>query len=480
MSGQQGPASEAGAGSRQPLFRSLRVRLLAATIAGLAVALLLAGFALGSLFREHVLQQFRSGLTQQLDQLTAQLDFSATGEPLINTQLLYDPRWQRPYSGLYWQLDQLSADGNRRKGVLRSRSLWDTSLQLHNDALAGPAVHVHETTGPMNSKLLTLARTVRAPDGGDVSWRLIVAADMQQTSEAVRRFTAVLAASLLVLLGLLVIAAWAQVSVGLKPLSALQRSLRDLQSARTARLQGRFPSEVQPLVDDFNRVLDQNREVVERARTQAGNLAHALKTPLTVLENAAAAELASNDGALPRLVQEQVLAARRHVDWHLARARASATQRLPGQRTDVANVVAGLVRVMARMHADIRIETHLPEPPLYFAGEEQDLHEMLGNLLDNACKWAHSSVQVCASLVADAQPPLLRLTVQDDGPGIDDAHYDAVQGRGVRLDESVPGTGLGLAITKELASLYGGSLNLRKADQGLEAIIVLPAIGRGE
>jgi signal transduction histidine kinase len=120
------------------------------------------------------------------------------------------------------------------------------------------------------------------------------------------------------------------------------------------------------------------------------------------------------------------------------------------------------------------------EPPLYFAGEEQDLHEMLGNLLDNACKWAHSSVQVCASLVADAQPPLLRLTVQDDGPGIDDAHYDAVQGRGVRLDESVPGTGLGLAITKELASLYGGSLNLRKADQGLEAIIVLPAIGRGE
>ncbi|MDO9215868.1 MAG: ATP-binding protein, partial [Lacisediminimonas sp.] len=287
MTSRQAPAAQAGAGSRQPLFRSLRVRLLAATIAGLAVALVLAGFALGSLFRDHVLQQFRAGLTQQLDQLTAQLDFSATGEPVIDTQSLYDPRWQRPYSGLYWQLDQLSADGSRRKGVLRSRSLWDTSLQLNSDALAGAAVHVHETTGPMNSKLLTLERSVRAPDGADVSWRLIVAADMQQTSEAVRRFSAVLAASLLVLLVLLALAAWAQVSVGLRPLNALQRSLRDLQSARTPRLQGRFPSEVQPLVDDFNRVLDQNREVVERSRTQAGNLAHALKTPLTVLENAA-------------------------------------------------------------------------------------------------------------------------------------------------------------------------------------------------
>lgn len=470
--------TEAPARQRRPVFHSLRMRLLVATIAGLAVALVLAGFGLGSLFRDHVLQQFQAGLTQQLDQITARLEFSPAGEPMIDAQSLYDPRWQRPYSGLYWQVDQTSPDGSYRRGVLRSRSLWDVSLQLGTDALADAAVHVHQTPGPMNSSLLVLERTVRTAGRMDVSWRLIVAADMSETTRAVQRFTGGLAASLLVLLCLLVMAAWAQVSVGLKPLRTLQRSLRDVQQARSARLQGVFPSEVQPLVDDFNRVLDQNREVLERARTQAGNLAHALKTPLSVLDHAASVELDKDGSALARHVQEQVRAARRHIDWHLARARVSATQRLPGQRTDVGSVVAGLVRVMERVHAGrgIHIEMQLPELPLYFAGEEQDLHEMLGNLLDNACKWAQARVVVSASPVPGLEPPALRVTVHDDGPGVDDAHRDAVLARGVRLDESVPGTGLGLAIVKELAGLYGGGLELQgNGEGGLSASILLPA-----
>ncbi|MDO8304925.1 sensor histidine kinase [Herminiimonas sp.] len=459
-------------------LNSLRLRLLSATIAALAVALLLAGFTLSGLFREHVLRQFQAELTQQLDQLAARLEFDAAGQPLIDPLSLSDPRWQRPYSGLYWQIDQVSADGRGRAGVLRSRSLWDASLQLQADTLADGAVHVHETTGPEDSSLLLLERTIRPAEQPQARWRLIVAADLKETREAVTKFSGVLAASLVALLLLLALAAWAQVAVGLKPLRALQRSLKDVQQASSQRLQGEFPAEVQPLVDDFNRVLDQNREVVERARTQAGNLAHALKTSLSVLEHAAARVADADGSTLAQQVQEQVALARRHIDWHLARARVSATQRLPGQRTDVAVVIAGLVRVMERVHAGrvINITTHMPATPLFFAGEEQDLHEMLGNLLDNACKWASARVVLTAGLVPAAEPPVFCVVVEDDGPGINAADLQAVVARGVRLDESVPGTGLGLAIVQDLAGLYGGQLSLQNAESGgLKITLSLPA-----
>jgi len=325
---------------------------------------------------------------------------------------------------------------------------------------------------------LLLERTVRSAEQSKASWRLIVAADLKDTHEAVTRFKSVLTASLLVLFLLLALAAWAQVAVGLKPLRRLQLSLKEVQQANSARLVGVFPNEVQPLVDDFNRVLDQNHQVVERARTQAGNLAHALKTPLSVLDHAATLELKKNGSVLARQVQEQVVSARRHIDWHLARARLSASQRLPGQRTNVAAVVAGLVRVMERLHAirGIDIEIEMPQAPLYFAGEEMDLQEMLGNLLDNACKWAQSRVLVTAELVPNIQPPEFRVIVMDDGPGMDDTHMISAKRRGVRLDESVPGTGLGLAIAHELASLYDGRLELKRLESGGEsATIELPA-----
>ena len=270
--------------------RSLRVRLLAVTLAGVAVTMVLAGLVLSGLFREHVQQQFQAALQLQLDQITARLEFDAQGQPVIAAEALSDPRWLKPYSGLYWQVDAMAPDGRERAGVLRSRSLWDTSLALQVDALADGAVHVHEMAGPQGAPLLVLERTVRAEGVHAARWRLIVAADLQATQAATARFTGVLALSLAVLLVLLAAAAWAQVAVGLKPLQALQRAVQDVQEARASQLQGSFPAEVQPLVDDFNAVLRRHGEVVERARTQAGNLAHALKTPLTVLDNAASVQ----------------------------------------------------------------------------------------------------------------------------------------------------------------------------------------------
>lgn len=451
---------------------SLRFRLLAATLAALGVALVLAGLLLAGLFRDHVMRQFESALTEQLDQLTARLEIDTLEQPQIDPQRLSDPRWQRPYSGLYWQIDQLSVDGQTRRAVLRSRSLWDTSLALEADAMADGQRHVHQAIGPQAQPLLLVERTVRIGEAPGTGWRLVVAADLVQTQQAVRDFNRSLALSLVGLGLLLVLAALAQVTVGLAPLKALQRALNRVRAGSEPRLQGNFPDELQPLIQDFNAVLDHNAEATARARTQAGNLAHALKTPLAVMGQAA-----GDTGAretLPVLVSEQVALAQRQLDWHLARARAAATQGLPGQRTAVDPVLQGLLRVMGKVHADRALEWRAPasDAAIWFAGEAQDLQEMLGNLLDNAGRWARHAVWV----KAQQQGQRLLITIDDDGPGIALERRAAALTRGVRLDESAPGSGLGLHIVAELSGLYGGSVELGDSPLGgLRMQLNLPA-----
>ncbi len=462
-----------------PRARSLRLRLLVATLVAMLLAMLLAGLLLAGLFREHVREQFALMLTAQLDQVTARLEFDGAGQPQLDAGRLSDPRWSRPYSGLYWQVD---GSGTLQRGVLRSRSLWDAALGAPVDRLADGVVHRHEIGGPDGARLLLVERTVRPAEGSGTPWRVLVAADLRETEAAVARFNGVLAASLAVLLALLCAAALAQVAVGLAPLRALQRALAAVHAGRAQRLDGRFPAEVQPLIDDFNGVLDRNAEVVARARTQAGNLAHAIKTPLAAMAQAASAARQQSPAAaeLAALVQEQVAMARRQVDWHLARSRAAAAQGQPGASVAVAPLLAGLLRVMARVHAERGLvfdETQV-EADCRFAGEAQDLQEILGNVLDNACKWAHRRVCVAATATGAGRGRRRRIVVDDDGPGIDPDRRAAVMARGARLDESVPGSGLGLAIVHELVGLYGGELALSAADGGgLRVVLTLPAAG---
>lgn len=468
---------------------SLRWRLLAATVAALAVALLLAGWGLTALFKAHVTQQFEASLRVHLDDLTARTEFNGPASPAsprVDTAALSDPRWQKPYSGLYWQLD-----GTGRPAWQRSRSLWDTNLVVPSDTLADGQVHAHPGRGPQGSPLLMLERTIHPSGQAEARWRLVVAGSTETIDQAVAHFRGQLALSLLLLATLLTLAAWAQVSIGLAPLRAMRRGLEAVRQGQAPRLQGRFPAEVQPLVDDFNAVLDQNASMVSRARQHAGNLAHAVKTPLTVLRQAAdqlaraPAQTQATPGqdprALAQLMGEHIDLASRHVDWHLARARSAAHARNPGQATPVGPVVQGLIRVMQRVHADARLhlQAELPDAALAFQGEEQDLQEMLGNLLDNACKWARSRVTVHARRIPQSQEglrPWLEIRIEDDGTGIDAQALTAVKGRGVRLDESVPGTGLGLAIVQDLVELYGGQLGLQaSASGGLQATLTLPA-----
>jgi signal transduction histidine kinase len=459
-------------------LRSLRFRLLAATLVALLIALLLAGVLLAGLFRDHVMRQAQAGLAAQLDQVTARLEFDAAGRPQLDPKTLSDPRWSRPFSGLYWQVDG-SAAGALQRGVLRSRSLWDVALVVDADVLIDGMTHAHEVAGPEATPLLLVERTVRDGAAG-TPWRLMVAADLRDTQAAVSRFNGVLAASLAALLALLCVAAVAQVSVGLAPLRALQRAVAAVHVGREQRLGGQFPSEVQPLIDDFNGVLDRNADVVARARTQAGNLAHAIKTPLAALTQAAVAagQQPQAQADLAPLVLEQVAVARRHVDWHLARARAAAAQGLPGTRVPLAPVLAGLLRVLERVHAErgVVVACEAVDADAAFAGEVQDLQEMLGNVLDNACKWARREVHVAATVVADSRGSRLQILVDDDGPGIAADRRALVMARGARLDESVPGSGLGLAILQELVGLYGGSVSLTDAPLGgLRVALNLPA-----
>jgi signal transduction histidine kinase len=472
MSNSPPPAPTGGGASRWT--GSLRWRLLAATLAALALALVLAGWVLSGLFREHVMRQFEMALTLQLDQLTAQLDFDPQGQPVIDPASLSDPRWQKPFSGLYWQIDQISHDQQTRNGVLRSRSLWDTQLTLAYDDLKDGAIHVHEGSGPQGAHLMMIERTVRSAESPQARWRLVVAADLQPTHAAIESFNQTLAWAMASLALLLACAALAQGAIGLAPLRRMRQALESVRDGRSPRLQGDFPAEIQPLIDDFNGVLDRNAEVVARARTQTGNLAHALKTPLAVLGQAAEQSPPPAPDQMARLVGEQVQIARRHIDWYLARARLAAAHRLPGLRTPVAPVIDGLLRVMQRINADRELSFTISHPPAdwAFAGEEQDLQEVLGNLLDNAGKWAHSRVQVAVSRNEDR----LEIQVEDDGPGIDQALRETALTRGARLDERMPGSGLGLAIVAELVELYSGTIKLESSPLGgLMVRVTLPA-----
>jgi len=449
-------------------FRSgtLGRRLLLGALAWVLATLVATGLILTDLFRNHVERQVRGELLMHLNQLTGHLELDAAGRPQVLRELS-DPRFRKPYAGLYWQVD--GADGQPR---LRSRSLWDGAIGLPPGPLQAGTREEYRLIGPDGASLLVLSRVIlpESGQGKPEALRLLVAVDEAVLQQPVRDFAGILALALgLLALGLLA-AVGLQLKLALGPLERLRRDLAQVRAGRLERLRGNYPGEVQPLVQEFNGVLDHDAVVLERARTQAGNLAHALKTPLSILANAAARE----PGELGRLVQEQVATARRQVDYHLARARAAAAGQLPGQQAVVRPLLEGLLRVMGKLHGERGLHLELlPLPdPVNFRGDPQDFQEMLGNLLDNACKWAASRVEVAVASAAG----MLEILVEDDGPGLPEAVRAAVLRRGVRADEATPGSGLGLSIVSDLAGLYGGSLELESSPLGgLRARLRLPA-----
>lgn len=448
---------------------SLSQRLLVGALLWVLCSLVATGLVLTQLFKQHIEQQLYKELNVHMLQLIAQME-QEESNPLTVYTILSDPRFEQPLSGLYWVIQLQGQD----VPLWYSRSLWDENLSL--PVLEAETEIRTQITDPVLGHLYVLGRSVALLESNmDTRYQVWVAAQSDVIAEPLQRFTQMLILSLVSLGSVLIVGVWWQLRLGLKPLHTLRVQLARVHAGQAERIQGHYPQEIQPLVSEFNRVLQSNEEIVQRARTQAGNLAHAIKTPLAVLANAAKKEADSN---LSLLVQQQVITAQQQVDYHLSRARVAASVKTVGRRTLVEPALLSLIQLLNQVYSHKELETQMQvtSSDLYFKGESQDLHEMLGNVLDNAFKWAQNTVRVYASPLVQTEAHLgLELVVEDDGPGLNAEQCVAVFKRGVRADEIAPGSGLGLAIVADLVQLYGGQVNATRSELGgLRVTLWLP------
>jgi len=445
---------------------SLRLRLLAAGAASILIALALAGLGLTLLFERHVERRVVVELELDLRQLIGHLGRGENGALLLERPLA-DPRFEEPLSGLYWQTTEVPGGT-----VLRSRSLWDGTLDLPTDSLRTGEVHRHTIAGPGGATLLVVERYIALPQSlGGGSVRAAVAIDRGEIHVAGRAFARELAPSLAVLAAVLIAAAWVQVRVGLRPLDAIRRRLAAIRTGATARLETDFPDEVQPLAAEVDSLLDTQDATIERARARAADLAHGLKTPLTVLADDAQQLRARGEAEFADEIAALVEGMRRHVERELARARAGVRDR-GGASQPVSPIAAQVVDVMRRTPRGKELDWRIDIPSdLAVCIDAEDLAEMLGNLVENAAQWARTSVRLCGWPDSDATG----LLVEDDGPGVPEHEVATALARGGRLDATKAGAGLGLAIVGDLVEAYGGSLALRRSPLGgLRAELRLP------
>lgn len=450
---------------------SLAFRLVAGAALWISIVLLVGGILLSSIFRQSVERSFDARLDVLLGSLIATTDVNDQGE-ITRTRNLNETRFDFAYSGWYWQIAPIA-----QRMALRSRSLFDQSIDLA-DAKDAPrdatGARVFDAPGPDGQKLRVIERRVMLP-GYDVPVSFAVAGDKEEMEDDIQSFNSTVFMAMAALGVGILVALLIQVKFGLRPLEAARRSLAAIRSGKATRLDGKFPTEIAPLADEINSLLEGNREVLERARTHVGNLAHALKTPLSVLTN----EARSHPGEFGDQVGRAVVHMREQIDHHLARARMAASANVFGAHTLIHMALTRLGRALERIYAEsgIKVEIDCPED-LGFRGEAQDLEEMAGNLLDNACKWAKSRVRLTARPLAEPRRgrAVFLIAVEDDGPGVPEESRKAALKRGGRLDETKPGSGLGLSIVTEIAELYGGDLRLVDSELGgLRAELTLPA-----
>jgi signal transduction histidine kinase len=458
-------------------LNSLALRLIAASALWSAVALVVAGFILISLYRQAVERAFDDRLSVHLTTLVSAIaaDPAAGGNgALSDPGNLGEPRFGLLYSGWYWQV---GLQGTRQP-VLTSQSLFSDILDLGALDRRERDVPRDLTTGalagPLGQSLRVLERTIILDDGK--SYEVAVAGDYGELEAQVAAFRNSVILTLAIFGAGLILAVFMQIRWGLRPLDRVRRGLANLRSGAETRFEGPFPAEIEPLAKELNALLESNQEVIERARTQVGNLAHALKTPLSVIVN----EARAGTGPLAAKVAEQAELMRTQINHYLDRARIAASANVIGVVTDAAPVLERLARVMNRIHGDRGVTVSVSVPAeARFKGEQQDLEEIVGNLVDNACKWASREIEITATY----SPPRgslafgsLKILIDDDGPGLDAGQMSEATRRGRRLDESKPGSGLGLSIVTDLVALYQGRFTLSRSPKGgLRAEIDLPA-----
>jgi len=464
--------------------KSLATRLFLSATAWVVLILVITGIVLSTVYKRSTERAFDRRLNFYLRTLIAEVaqpddpndksDKSDKSDRSV--QSLGEPLFELLLSGWYWRLARTDGD---KPEVRASRSLWDASLPKLEDEgieLDQSGVRLGYVAGPENQRLRMVERPVDL--GTEGKYLATVAGDAAEIEDETWAFNTYLAVTFAALSVGLLLTTIFQVRFGLAPLKRISNSLAAIRSGQAERLEGEFPEEIAPLARETNALLDANRAIVERSRTHVGNLAHAIKTPLSVIVNEAGANRGDPFAAK---VLEQAGIMRDQVAHHLERARIAARVTVIGTVTDVGPVVEALARTMEKIHRDrdILIDCEI-QPGAKFRGERQDFEEMIGNLVDNACKWANQKVfiEVLQELTpGGALDPSLRIIVDDDGPGLSPEQRTQVARRGQRLDETKPGSGLGLSIVTDLAALYGGSLTLGAAPiGGLRAELALPGV----
>lgn len=431
---------------------SLWLRMILAASIAISVALGLAGLAFYYQFQKHVSRLIQQDLNAHFEQLATALTFDENGNLQVESELS-DPRFSKQFGGLYWQIDRPDVM------PLRSRSLWDETLIVETPAKIGDEIHMHDVAGPNNTTLLAFEKAIQVekPDGTPLTANVIIGIDKSAISNAVTGFSNDMTAGLGLLYLVLLAASIAQILIGLRPLESVRKNLWAVRDGSNARMDGFFPAEVQPLVNEMNSLLDARELQLSRARKRAGNLAHGLKTPLTVLDAVATNIAQLGQSTLSEEVRDVVGDMRMLVDRELARARSSTE--VPFASTPVLPVVQRLTNVLQNVSTGRTLIWQIEvDPNATLPVEAGDLMELLGNLLDNAQKHAASSVRVNANDNT--------LTVEDDGPGVAPDQFELITQRGIKLDEYKVGSGLGLAIVQDLADAYGAELSLSQSGLG--------------
>lgn len=445
--------------------KSLVSRLVRAALLWAVPLLLITAFALSWFYRNSTYRILDDPLVGTVQALitTSETIVQDDGNVVvtINREPL-DPRYQSALSGLYWEVQF----PGKPESNIWSRSLYGGTMDLPPTGLKKLAENPGEelrtfSEGPDGEPLRVVARSIILPNL-ERPIIMVAGVDQRPALRAIQQF-ALMAILLVAALTLgLIGAVLVQVRTGLRPLFDLSERVADVREGRADQVEGDYPREIAPVARELNSLILHNRGIVERARTHVGNLAHALKTPLAVLRN----EARTNDTPLAEVVRRQTETMNSQVDHHLSRARAAARAQVTAARADITQAVQDLTRTLSRIYRsrDIGV-TEALQAGILFRGERRDLDDMIGNLLDNAHKWAKGRVSVTSAIDKELSD-FVRITVEDDGPGIEDDKTDQALKRGVRLDETTPGTGFGLAIVDDLAQAYGGSLTLSRSPMG--------------
>jgi signal transduction histidine kinase len=426
------------------------------------ILLLVGGVALDRVLTAQFERQFDEELHYTLTAMIASAEIDPLGEVWFNRSL-GDQRYLEPNSGLYWQI----SGGDHEPYV--SRSLWDRTLEVRDAPARSPIYY--DSRQFADEPLRVVEQTVRIP-GSEVGWKFAVAGARVGLDEQIADIRAILLWSFAILGIGLFIMAMLQTWYGLGPLRRVRRAIARIRTSGANRVTDPLPQEVLPMVEELNALLAHSETQAEQARTHAGNLAHALKTPLTVLTNAASAHAPDLDETVLR----EAATMRRQVDHHLARARAVGRRATGHARTSLLTSVEGVVRAVSRLYPQVRFDTDGPAGSLV-AMERQDLDEILGNLIENAAKYGGGSVFVTVDAVPGAD--LCEVWIEDDGTGIGESDRSKLFSRGARLDTEKPGTGLGLAIVRDVVEIYGGKVALGESEDlgGLLVRLCLPRAG---